>query len=166
MQRLPLLFIPLVLLAGCQSPLLPIKSTSEPVKTPALSHCRFDTGQLSEWIKYEHRFISSTISDRQALLGDAERRQLSALHALLLSSPGQSQAQLERATKLLASISPDPSDLCAAEQYLANRQHQLNLQLESLQQIRDLEQQKMELERQVDALTDLERQITQQREEH
>ena len=53
MQRLPLLFIPLVLLAGCQSPLLPIKSTSEPVKTPAPSHCRFDTGQLSEWIKYE-----------------------------------------------------------------------------------------------------------------
>ncbi len=166
MYRLPLIFIPLVLLAGCQWPLVPNQTSSQPTVAATSSNCRFDESQLVEWIKYEHRFISSTISDRQTLLGEAERRQRSALHALLLSSPGQSQAQLERATKLMDSISPKSAGSCATELYLANRQAQIKQQLERLQQIQDLEQQKMELERQVDALTDLERQITQQREEH
>lgn len=165
MLRLPLIVLTLALLAGCQSPRL-LPSSGQPDAGAEDSSCHFDKGQLNDWIKYEHRFISSTISDKRALLVDAEQRQKTALYALLLSSPGQSQTQLERAQQMLTELPLSLLEHCRADQYLANHQRRLALQLEALQQIETLQLQKMELERQVDALTDLERQITRQREEH
>jgi hypothetical protein len=53
-----------------------------------------------------------------------------------------------------------------ADQFLQLRLRQLQQQLNTLQQLEQLELDNQELKRQVDALTDLERQITRQREEH
>jgi len=162
MPRLPLLILSTLLLSGCKDRLLPSETEPEPV---VVQTCQFNETHLQEWLKQEYRFISSTLSDKRALLVDAERRQ-QVLYALLLSSPGQSQAQLERAIELLGATALEQIEECSAEQYLAVRQRQLTLQLELLHQIDGLQMQKKELERQVNALTDLERQITRQREEH
>ncbi|WP_343801268.1 hypothetical protein [Marinobacterium maritimum] len=86
------------------------------------------------------------------------------MHALLLSTPGQSPEQLRRALEYLSTLGTRSS--CSSSQYIEVRTRQLQLQLDLLEQRQTLEQQVDELQRQVDALTDLERQITRQREEH
>jgi len=149
------------LLAGCQS-ILPLATT------PATEQpCLIDNNQLRDWLKYEHRFISSTLNDKQQLLIDAEARQPTTLYPLLLSTPGQSPQHVARALDILAAQrSPNAGADCSADQYLQLRMRQLQQQLNTLQQLQTLELGNQELKRQVDALTDLERQITRQREEH
>ncbi|GAA0681856.1 hypothetical protein GCM10009104_03250 [Marinobacterium maritimum] len=153
----------MMLLAGCQllerSVLRP--AASDNVQTRA---CDIDDAQVIEWLNYEHRYISSTLEQKRKLLIDAERRQQRTLHALLLSTPGQSPEQLRRALEYLSTLGTRSS--CSSSQYIEVRTRQLQLQLDLLEQRQTLEQQVDELQRQVDALTDLERQITRQREEH
>jgi len=151
------------MLVGClqQTPLSPNTTPA-----PAMDQgCPVDDHQLLDWLKYEHRFISSTLSDKQQLLIDAEARQPDTLYPLLLSTPGQSPQHVARALELLADRQPADSR-CKADQYLQLRLRQLQQQLDTRQQLRQLELENQELKRQVDALTDLERQITRQREEH
>ena len=151
------------LLTGCL-PLITQSPDSHPA-TASGYDCPVDDGQLLDWLKYEHRFISSTLSDKQQLLIDAEARQPDTLYPLLLSTPGQSPQHAARALELLSARQPADSG-CTAEQYLQLRLRQLQQQLDTQQQLRQLELDNQELKRQVDALTDLERQITRQREEH
>ncbi len=153
----------MMLLAGCQ---LLERSVLRPAhdNPDQTQHCEINNAQVIEWLNYEHRYISSTLDQKRQLLIDAERRQQRTLHALLLSTPGQSPEQLRRAFEYLNTL--DTSSPCRASQYIEVRKRQLQLQLELLDQRQMLEQQVDELQRQVDALTDLERQITRQREEH
>jgi len=149
------------LLAGCQ-PILPQVSGFG-----GEQQCLIDNDQLQVWLKYEHRFISSTLNDKQQLLIDAEARQPTTLYPLLLSTPGQSPQHVARALDILTEQPLPSADAdCNADQYLQLRMRQLQQQLNTLQQLRTLELGNQELKRQVDALTDLERQITRQREEH
>lgn len=151
------------ILAGCL-PQVVRSPDSSPASARGLD-CPVDDQQLLDWLKYEHRFISSTLSEKQQLLIDAEERQPNTLYPLLLSTPGQSPQHAARALELLAARKP--ADLgCKAEQYLQLRLRQLQQQLDTRQQLRQLQLDNQELKRQVDALTDLERQITRQREEH
>jgi len=155
----------LLLLAGCQ-PILPSGSNAESV-TSMTQQCHIDNDQLLGWLKYEHRFISSTLNDKQQLLIDAEARQPKTLYPLLLSTPGQSPQHVGRAQAMLNALQLRPAGVnCRADQYLQLRLRQLQQQLNTLQQLQQLELDNQELKRQVDALTDLERQITRQREEH
>ena len=127
--------------------------------------CLIDDEQVIEWLNLEHRYISSTLDTKRKLLVDAEQRQQTILHALLLSTPGQSAEQLERAYEFLTRIQTDDPG-CSYSRYLSVRTRQLQQQLELQQQRDAYAAQVDELQRQVDALTDLERQITRQREEH
>ncbi len=153
----------MMLLAGCQllerSVLRPSGSSGDQTQS-----CDIDDAQVIEWLNYEHRYISSTLDVKRKLLIDAESRQQIILHALLLSTPGQSPEQLKRALEYLSTL--DTSSSCSSSRYIEVRSRQLQLQLDLLDQRQALEQQTEELQRQVDALTDLERQITRQREEH
>ncbi|MBR9830293.1 MAG: hypothetical protein GYB41_16940 [Oceanospirillales bacterium] len=167
MIRQLLLGLSLSLLAGCQlieriGQTLPDVPRTAAMPTPA---CTFDEQHLSEWLRFEHRYISSTLEDKRKLLIDAERRQQTILHALLISTPGQSPEQLKRAHELLIQLNTGPAS-CSTSQYLYLRTRQLQLQLEQLEQLDTQTLKVDELQRQVDALTDLERQITRQREEH
>lgn len=158
----PLLICTLMIfLAGCQA--LPPR-WSLPAGDDRAT-CRFDDAQLAEWLRVEHRYVSSTLDGKRQLLVDAERRQQTVLHALLLSTPGQSPEQLRRAHEVLSQYRTAPAH-CSYSRYLDLRLRQLQRQLELLDQRQTLQQQVEELQRQVDALTDLERQITRQREEH
>lgn len=156
-----------MLLAGCQllerAGLQPAGNSDSSIKS-----CDIDDAQVIEWLNYEHRYISSTLDEKRKLLIDAEKRQQRILHALLLSTPGQSSEQLKRALEYLNTLKASSS--CSYGQYIGLRTRQLQLQLdlqqELLEQRQTFEQQVDELQRQVDALTDLERQITRQREEH
>ncbi|MGD9860024.1 MAG: hypothetical protein AB7S90_08205 [Marinobacterium sp.] len=68
---------------------------------------------------------------------------------------------------MLTALQLQPVEVdCSADQFLQLRLRQLQQQLNTLQQLEQLELDNQELKRQVDALTDLERQITRQREEH
>ena len=158
-------FSALLLLSGCQQTLsLPAGFTSA---RDVAQECHIDNDQLGEWLKYEHRFISSTLTDKQELLIDAEARQQNTLYFLLLSTPGQSAQHVARALERLAELQTQPAGIhCDADQYLQLRIRQLQQQLNTQQQLQQLELDNQELKRQVDALTDLERQITRQREEH
>lgn len=153
----------MMLLAGCQlleqSGLRLPEGTAKPTQ-----ECDIDDAQVIEWLNYEHRYISSTLDEKRVLLIDAEKRQQRILHALLLSTPGQSPEQLKRALDYLSTVNTRAS--CSYSQYIGLRTRQLHLQLELLEQRQSQLQQIDELQRQVDALTDLERQITRQREEH
>lgn len=154
----------IMLLSGCQllerTELRPAGTDTEP-PDPA---CDIDDTQVIEWLSFEHRYISSTLEEKRKLLIDAERGQKRTLHALLLSTPGQSPEQLRRALEYLSTL--DTGSSCSSSRYVAVRARQLQLQLDLLDQHKALEQRVDELQRQVDALTDLERQITRQREEH
>lgn len=155
----------LLFVAGCQ-PVLPTGSGAES-PFPMAKRCLIDNNQLPDWLKYEHRFISSTLNDKQQLLIDAEARQPNTLYPLLLSTPGQSPQHVARALETLTALQLQPDGVnCRADQYLQLRLRQLQQQLNTLQQLQQLELDNQELKRQVDALTDLEQQITRQREEH
>lgn len=157
--------LPLLLLTGCL-PTLPSDSGVE--STPNMvQKCHIDNDQLLGWLKYEHRYTSSTLNDKQQLLIDAEARQPKTLYPLLLSTPGQSPQHVARALEMLTALQLQPVEVdCGADQFLQLRLRQLQQQLNTLQQLEQLELDNQELKRQVDALTDLERQITRQREEH
>jgi|SRR5690554_5954469 len=162
--RVPIL-LSVVLLAGCQQtlPLIPGLSADSKMS----QKCHIDNNQLLDWLKYEHRFISSTLGDKQQLLIDAEARQPDTLYPLLLSTPGQSSRQVARAQEMLSQLPLSAAEsACHADRYLQLRMRQLQQQLNTLQQLQDLELGNQELKRQVDALTDLEQQITRQRKEH
>ncbi|GAA0786931.1 hypothetical protein [Marinobacterium sediminicola] len=150
----------MMFLAGCQ---LLDKVALHPTGDGSQT-CDIDDAQVIEWLNFEHRYVSSTLDTKRRLLIDAEKRQQRILHALLLSTPGQSQEQLKRALEYLSTV--DLNSSCTASQYIRLRTRQLQLQLGLLDQNQSLKQQVNELQRQVDALTDLERQITRQREEH
>ncbi|MBV0932826.1 hypothetical protein [Marinobacterium weihaiense] len=159
------------LMAGCQL----IESVGTPLTsgqgTPTEA-CPVTDSDIIEWLKLEHRYISSTLESKQQLLIDAEKRQQKILHALLLSAPGQSFEQLDRAYGILIQLQDAHPD-CSYSHYLNVRTRQLRLQLDLQRRHDALAVQTDELQRQVDALTDqvdaltdLERQITRQREEH
>ncbi len=153
----------MLLLAGCQLLENAVPQLASDTNDQA-QHCDIDDAQVIKWLNYEHRYISSTLEQKRKLLVDAERRQQRTLHALLLSTPGQSPEQLRRAFEYLSTV--DTSASSRASRYIEVRTRQLQLQLDLLDQRQTLEQRVDELQRQVDALTDLERQITRQREEH
>ncbi|WP_181737852.1 hypothetical protein [Marinobacterium marinum] len=153
----------MMLLSGCQLLERPVSHTPDNSEEQ-LHPCADENAQVIKWLDYEHRYISSTLDEKRKLLIEAEKRQQTTLHALLLSAPGQSPEQLKRALEYLSTLKISPS--CSAGQYVQVRTRQLQLQLNLLDQQYTLERQVDELQRQVDALTDLERQITRQREEH
>lgn len=155
----------ITILAGCLPQTLLPSDTASASTSGADQDCSTDNQRLLEWLKYEHRFISSTLTEKQQLLIDAEARQPGTLYPLLLSTPGQSPQHAARALELLATRQPSENG-CKADLYLQLRLRQLQQLLETRQQLRQLKLDNQELKRQVDALTDLERQITRQREEH
>ncbi|UTW12486.1 hypothetical protein [Marinobacterium rhizophilum] len=152
-----LLIMPLLLgLLGCQVP----GALQTPSHGPA---CYVSNAALADLLVRQQHYLGSRESARRQQLAQVVKSNDKALEALLLTSPLASAEQFSRGSSLLASLPLYPDAECTADRYLYLHQRQL----EPRQQQRSLIQQQNtqidELKRKIEALTDLEQEITRQR---
>ncbi|WP_379907701.1 hypothetical protein [Marinobacterium aestuariivivens] len=154
--------MPLLLgLLGCQTTgdLIPLTTTGG--SGPA---CYVDDDQLTELLDQQYRYQQAGGNNpRLQQLAAARQNGNKALEGLLLTSPASSPEQVTRGAALLGSLPLYPDAHCMADRYLylhlglvrqgLGRQTQLNAKNTEI----------VELKRKIEALTDLEQQITRQR---
>ena len=161
-----LLLAPLVLsLLGCQVPTV--------LQSPPSGYgpaCYVSSDALADLLKQQQRYLGSGDSARRQQLAQVVKSNDKALEALLLTSPKASARQFAQGRKLLASLPLYPDADCTADRYLRLHLSQLELRQQQERQIQQLDNQLQqqnaqiaELKQKIEALTDLEQEITRQR---
>ncbi|ANG63674.1 hypothetical protein A8C75_15095 [Marinobacterium aestuarii] len=161
-----LLAAPLLLsLLGCQIPdaLQPIASNRGPA-------CYVSNDALAGLLLQQQRYLNQSDQARRQQLAQVIKSNDKALEALLLTSPMASAEQFDQGRSLLTSLPLYPSADCTADRYLdiqksqlEPRQQQLTLIQQQSARIQQQNAQISELKRKIEALTDLEQEITRQR---
>ncbi len=141
------------------------------VETSSVISCKMQPDKLEHWIDLENQYQNATIWQKRNLLSQARKVEDKATLALLLSQPESSEAQLKQALALFAKMDLEPTEYCLADRYLHVR-YKLSRGVLTLQQaLNGTDQQRKALMRerdnlvkQIDALTDIERDISNQKE--
>ncbi len=154
-----LLIAPLLLgLLGCQT-------TGALHKTPS-DHgpaCYVSNAALADLLIQQQRYLGSGQQARRQQLAQVVKSNDRALEAMLLTSPPANAEQFSRGSSLLASLPLYPNADCTADRYLHLHQRQLELRQQQHSLIQQQNDQIDELKRKIEALTDLEQEITRQR---
>jgi hypothetical protein len=161
-----LLIMPvLISLLGCQIP-----ATLQPGAQAAGPACYVSNDALTDLLRQQYQFLNSGDQARRQQLAQAINSKDKALEAMLLTSPASSAEQFSRGNTLLASLPLYPDQNCVADRYLylqhkqyGQRQKQQQQLQQQLQQLQAQDAQIIELKRKIEALTDLEQEITRQR---
>jgi hypothetical protein len=167
MSRNLLIMPVLISLLGCQMPatLQPGAQAAEP--EPA---CYVSNDALTDLLRQQYQYLNGSGQTRRKQLAQAVKSRDKALEAMLLTSPAASAEQFSRGNALLASLPLYPDQNCMADRYLylqhqqyGQRQQQQQQLQQQLQQLQAQDAQIIELKRKIEALTDLEKEITRQR---
>lgn len=133
--------------------------------------CTIRSPDLDHWLELEQQYLIQNAIDREALLTQLENNNDPMPLALLLSQPSSTAIQLQKALKLYSGFSLDPGANCLGNRYLYIRQahakalSRLKSSISSLTRERDdLIQEQNNLAKQIEELTAIEQDITQQRE--
>lgn len=161
-----LLLVPIVFsLLGCQ-----VSTVMQSVPSGYGPACYVGNDVLSDLLKQQQRYLGSSSSARRQQLAQAVKSNDKALEALLLTSPKASAKQFAQGSKLLASLPLYPEADCTADRYLRLHLSQLELRQQQEREIQQLDNQLQqqhaqiaELKQKIEALTDLEQEITRQR---
>ncbi|NVK43972.1 MAG: hypothetical protein HWE39_22245 [Oceanospirillaceae bacterium] len=126
--------------------------------------CYVSGDSLAHLLRLEHRYLlADSDEQRTRQLMEARQSHDKALEGLLLTSPVSSEADATRGAELLRSLPLYPDDRCIADRYLFLHLSQVQRELSSRTELKAREDEISELKRKIEALTDLEQQITRQR---
>lgn len=149
-----------VTVSGCQLQQT-LKQTSSQIV------CKIQPEMITDWTKLERHFQKASNDDKKAMLALIAEQEDQASLALLLSHPENTSKQLRQSIQIFETLAPDDSSLCDSERYLALRFHYtkgvlvLQQALNSSDQARrQLLQDRNTLEQKIEALTDIERDIS------
>ncbi|WP_420598864.1 hypothetical protein [Neptuniibacter sp.] len=149
----------ILLLQGCQ-----IKGVTPPLTTPKPS-CEIGTQALFRMQSIEKRFLKSP-EKRSSLLKSAIDNKDRALIALLMSTPYASTEQLQQAKRHYAKLKLNIKDDCAGDKYLNLRNQHTSALLWLRAEQDKLTQKNQSLQIKIDALTQIESDLNQQREDN
>lgn len=153
-----LLILSILLIQGCQlQPLQQVK-LSEPEAA-----CRIDNQRLYRLQQTESRFLSEP-EKRSSILQKAFKRKDPALLALLLSTPLASKDQLQQAKRHFNKLKVIPQEACPGDSYLHSRNKLATSLLWMRAKHDQLIDQNRALQIKIDALTEIESDLTKQRE--
>lgn len=160
MNRLVPVMLLTVSLSGCQ-----LQQTIQETSDQLL--CNIQPEQMDNWIKLEWNYRQADAPDKQAIEALLREQEDNIGLALLLSQPESSVNQLQQSLELYKSLEINYSALCDSERYLALREQQSTSMLTLKQTLnskdsdtRKLQQERETLQQQIDALTDIERDIS------
>ncbi len=150
-----LLFLPL-LLSGCQlQNLVPDMETG---RTCHMSRSSLAQVQQTEFSLFHQPELKQKLFKQAKADGDI------ALQALLLSQPDATLEQLQQANRLYGRLVLYPSAVCPGDTYL-NLRHRMAESMFTLRQEQStLRQQHQEMQAKINALTELENELTRERE--
>lgn len=153
-----LIVLLILLLQGCQ-----INGVTTPLST--IPSCEIGTQTLFRMQSIEKRFLTSP-EKRSELLKNAIDNQDRALIALLMSTPFASTEQLQQAKRHYARLKLNSRDDCPGDKYLSLRDQQTSGLLWLRAEQDKLETRNQSLQIKIDALTQIESDLNQQREEN
>ncbi|MBY4678501.1 hypothetical protein [Marinobacterium arenosum] len=152
-KHLPVL-LTLVLLGGCQQTL---PEMLKPIE------CSLDDQALHDLVALEQQYLTTDSSGRQKLRLQARQGNNDHALALMLSLPEASTAQLEQAELHYRRALAD-TDSCNTDDYLLLRR-QFGRKLADLQRRQmELQQENQQLQEQIKALTEIEQDLSRERE--
>lgn len=154
------IFMLAMILSGCQ--LSQIKEELVNPVTPP--DCVISAERLSGLLMQERTYLVTTPQRRKTMLQQAQNAEDHPQHALLLSQPGASRAALKKAQQFYRKQSVRPSLECPGDRYLVLRQRQTDLQLQQHKRLFSLEKENRALRKQIEQLTQIEREISEDRE--
>lgn len=146
----------LLLLQGCQL------QNSKPLNQQE-SPCQISGQKLFFLQSTEKRFLSSA-DERSTLLQNAIKENNRPLIALLMSTPFASTEQLQQAKRHYSKLRLNPKQHCVGDQYLNLRNQQTSALLWLRAEQDKLEELNASLQTKIDALTQIESDLNQQRE--
>lgn len=148
----------ILLLQGCQ-----LQNVAPPL-TKSKQACEIGTQALFRMQDIEKRFLASP-EKRSSLLKNAIDNKDRSLIALLMSTPFASTEQLQQAKRHYAKLKLNSQHDCPGDKYLSLRNQQTSALLWLRAEQNKLENKNQALQIQIDALTQIESDLNQQRED-
>ncbi|MFW1676880.1 hypothetical protein ACFVYJ_03750 [Pontibacter sp. JAM-7] len=145
-----------LLLTGCQLHTLVPATGSE--RTCSMNNSELQMLQQSEFSLFHQP------KQKAALLKQARSDKNIALQAVLLSQPDAALEQLQQAVRLYERLVLYPSKDCPGDTYLNLRQRQAESMQQLILERQTLQQQHQEMQAKINALTELENELTRERE--
>jgi len=165
MIRTPLLIAIAFTLGGCQ-----IKDSL--IKAGDTISCSVKPGDIEHWVALEQRYQTAAEEGKQELLVQARTDSNPVPLAIFLSQPGNSETELSKSLTLFRKMELQPNSSCLTDRYIYVRYHyaQETLQLQkalnnSTVQRKTLLNERNKLLDQIRALTEIERDLSNQKEE-
>jgi len=132
--------------------------------TIQLDECVIGADRLSGLLMQERSYLATTPERKESMLATSLKAKDHAQSALLLSQPDASDKDLKQAQSYYRQQPVRPSLKCPGDRYLVLRQRQTDLQLRVNTRRFSLERENRALRKQIEALTQIEREISQDRE--
>lgn len=161
-MRIGIVLLLSMLITGCefQRQLKEIYS-----ETPnAVTGCHIGDERLSGLLYQERNFLSATASKRTSMLKQAVRAEDHPQTALLLSQPDASISNLQKSLQYFSQQGINPTRDCPGDRYLLLRFVQAKRMLDVIQQSGQLQKENQELRKKIEALTQIEQEISRDRE--
>ena len=161
-MRIGIVLLLSMLIAGCELQ-HQLKEFYE--DTPnVVTGCHIGDERLSGLLYQERNFLSAKTDKRTILLNQAIEAGDHPQTALLLSQPSASHSDLKKSLKYFSKQGINPTRDCPGDRYLLLRFAQTKLMLEINQQNDQLQQENQELRKKIEALTQIETEISRDRE--
>lgn len=130
----------------------------------AVTGCHIGDERLSGLLYQERNFLSAKASQRTTMLNQAISAEDHPQTALLLSQPSANASDLKKSLQYFSKQGINPTRDCPGDRYLLLRFAQTKLMLEIDQQRGQLQQENQELRKKIEALTQIEQEISRDRE--
>ncbi|WP_370279356.1 hypothetical protein [Pontibacterium sp.] len=161
-MRIGIVLLLSMLITGCEFQ-RQLKEIYE--ETPnVVTGCHIGDERLSGLLYQERNFLSAKASQRSTMLNQAISAGDHPQTALLLSQPSASASDLQKSLQYFSKQGINPTRDCPGDRYLLLRFTQAKLMLEINQQRGQLQQENQELRKKIEALTQIEQEISRDRE--
>lgn len=162
-MRIGIVLLLSLLTSGCQLQQQVKEIFAEPKPEPELD-CFIGRERLSGLLIQEGSYLEATAQTRKTMLTQAMSADDFAQSALLLSQPASIAADLEKSLQQFRKQALRPSLECPGDRYVMLRYAQAKLLLKEKQQSVHLQRENNALRKQIEALTQIEQEISRDRE--
>lgn len=162
MIRIGIVILAATLISGCELQQHWRTLVKEPTNTNM--GCYINKGRLSGLLQQERSYLTSSNAVRKVVLQRALKAEDYPQAALLLAQPDAQAAELQQALQYFSKQGTNPSFDCPGDRYLTLRHVQTELLLDISNQQFTLEKENQELRKQIEALTQIEQEISRDRE--
>lgn len=162
-MRISALIIMATVLTGCQLPNLK-PETPEQSQTSDAQGCYIGEPRLSGLLLREKGFLEGNEKARKKMLKESLDAEDHAQSALLQSQPGATPKELKTALTFYRKQPVNPILACPGDRYVILRQQQAQHQIRHIEKYGKLLEENAALRTQIEALTQIERDLTRSRE--